>query len=230
MTSKAVYTAIADDYNVLRDHPDVGTDVDWVAFVTHPQKYEASNWDVRPLFSYGEPNARRQAKWYKVQSLLEMAEYDRTLWIDGSCEIVKPYIVHILLECELPFAAYRHIDRDCAYQEAGFSLGMNKYRDEPLREQAQYYVDEYDHPERWGLWFTGVLVRNRCALVERIERAWWSEIDRFSYQDQVSLPVALRSVGYGRNGSLKSADGVTGASLPQKGFSSFVFHHQPMSQ
>lgn len=216
---RAVYTAIAGDYNELRDHPQVDDDLDWIAFVTHPQKYEHSNWDVRPLFSYGEENPRRQAKWYKVQSLLEMAEYDRTLWIDGSCEILQPSTVHIMLHMEVPIALYAHPDRDCLYQEAGFSLGMRKYRDEPIREQAQYYIDEYDHPESWGCWFTGVLLRNRCPEVERIERSWWYEIDRWSYQDQVSLPVVFRNLGV-KPSSLYFTNG------PQ----SFKFHQQPDSE
>lgn len=221
----AVYTAIAGDYNELRDHPDIGDDVDWVAFVTQPTQYESSNWDVRPLFSYGEEDPRRQAKWYKVQSGLEMAEYDRTLWLDGSVEILQPRVLqHLLVPYEdaigavAPIEMYRHTDRDCAYQEAGFSLGMTKYRNEPLREQAQYYLDEYDHPEHVGLWFTTVIARNRCPNVDRIERAWWSEIDRWSVQDQVSLPVVLRYLG------------IKVRALPPKTLSqTFKFHQQPFS-
>ncbi len=194
MTTKAVYTAIAGDYNVLLDHPDI-PGVDWIAFLTYPDRVPHSNWDVRPLFSYGESNERRQAKWYKVQSSLEMAEYDRTLWLDGSCEIQHPPTVAALLELEESIAIFRHPDRDCIYQEAGYCLGMRKYQHEPVREQVQYYVDEYEHPEHYGLWFSGLILRNRCPEVERIERSWWNEIDRWSYQDQLSLPVVFRNLG-----------------------------------
>jgi hypothetical protein len=225
---RAVYTAIAGEYDQLRDHPEV-PGVDWMAFVTHPQQYEHSNWNVRPLFSYGEPDPRRQAKWYKTHSLLEMAEYDRTLWIDGSCEVLSSNIIHILLEVELPFALYKHQDRDCIYQEAGFSLGMRKYRDEPIRAQVQYYLDEYEHPEHWGLWFAGLIVRNRCPLVERIETQWWNEIERWSYQDQISLPVVMRNVGYSSGGGIDYQDHNATCSLPSVGLKGFQFHQQPES-
>ena len=219
MINKAVYTAIAGDYNELRDHPDV-PGVDWVAFVPQPERIECSNWELRPLFSYGEPDPRRQAKWYKVQSLLEMAEYDRTLWIDGSCEVLRPNTVRMLLDFEDPIALYVHPDRDCVYEEAGFSLGMRKYQQEPIRDQVQYYIDEFDHPQHWGLWFTGLLLRNRCPETERIERLWWNEIDRWSYQDQVSLPVVFRNLGIEPRSSLYFVNGKQ----------SFVFHQQPTSK
>lgn len=213
---RACYTAIANGYDELRDHPDI-EDVDWVAYVTLPQQYESSNWDVRPLFGYGETDPRRQAKWYKVQSGLEMAEYDRTVWIDGSVEIGKPQVLADILDVEASFGLYRHTDRDCVYEEAGFSMGMRKYADEPIREQMNYYLDEYDHPQGGGLWWTGIIVRNRSAEVERIERAWWREIERWSVQDQLSLPVVLRYLGEKAH------------TLPQRGYSSFKLHQQPFA-
>lgn len=218
MTNKAVFTAISGDYNQLRDHPRVAG-VDWIAFVDQPGQVTDSNWDVRPLFSYGEEDKRRQAKWYKVQSLLEVAEYDRTLWLDGSCEILQPTAVSKLLDIEAPIALYVHPDRDCAYQEAGFSLGMRKYRDQPIREQAQYYLDG-EYPEHAGLWFTGLLLRNRCPEVERIERAWWNEIDHWSYQDQISLPVVFHNLGI-KPEPLYFVKG---------GRQSFTWHQQPESK
>ena len=179
MPNVAVYTAISDDYNQLYNHPEV-RGVDWVAFVTHPDRVTDSNWDVRPLFSYGEPDMRRQAKWYKTHALLEMAEYDRTLWIDGSCEVLHARAISLLLSIDEPIGMYQHQDRNCIYDEASFSLGMRKYKEQPIREQMQYYLDEYDHPQHWGLWFSAVILRNRCALVERFETQWWNEIDRWS--------------------------------------------------
>ena len=214
---RAVYTAIAGEYNELRNHPEV-PDIDWVAFVTHPERVINSNWDVRPLFSYGEPNLRRQAKWYKVHSLLEMAEYDRTLWIDGSCEVLEKRAIEVMLQVEDSIALFKHGERDCLFEEASFSLGMPKYQNEPLREQVQYYIDEYDHPQHWGCWFTGAILRNRSPLTERIEQSWWREIERWSYQDQVSLPVVFRNLGE------RPLD------FPEIGLHSFKFHQQPQSQ
>lgn len=180
---RVVYTAIADEHNQLRDHPHI-PDVEWVAFVTMPQKYADSNWNVQPLFSYGEVNPRQQETWYKVQSLLELAEYDRTMWLDGSCEILSTdYFKHLLDVSEDPISLFPHQSRDCIYQEAG-----------PIREQVNYYRREYEHPPHWGLWVTGLIVRNRCPDVNRVERLWWNEIDHWSCQDQLSLPVVLRNL------------------------------------
>lgn len=214
--NKACYTAIADNYDPLRNHPDV-PGVDWIAFVSNPAQYSKSNWDIQPLFSYGESDSRRQSKWYKVQSHLEMAEYDRTLWIDGSCEVRSPRAISGLLDIEVPIALYTHPDRDCIYQEAGVSLGMRKYHNEPIREQVQYYIDEYEYPEHWGLWFTGLILRNRCPEVERMERMWWNEIDRWSYQDQLSFPVVMHNLG----------DFPESLYFTSDTHKKFIFHQQP---
>lgn len=188
MNNQAVYTAIADG-SELRDHPPV-TNVDWVAFVTRPQGYEGSNWDVRPLFSYGNTDPHRQVAWYKVQSLLEMAEYERTMWIDQLGDVLPlHYIDH-----ETPFGVCRHDKRDCVYTEANYLL--NHEQTEPIFEQVDYYHDVFEYPEHAGLWDTSLIIRNRCPDTERIERQWWNEIDRWSYFDQLSLPVVLHNLSF----------------------------------
>ena len=200
MNKFCVYTAIAGDYDPLRTHP-VVPGVDWVAFLdetTYWNKGDQSrtDWDVRRISVPADiTHPRMRAKWYKVLSQLELPEYEHTMWVDGKIQLKDPAFVSEVLSSDAPITMFRHPDRDCIYDEASSTRGMRKYRDEPIDSQVLCYSQEYDHPSHWGLWETGIIGRRRSATTERIERSWWHEIERWSYQDQLSLPVVLRAEG-----------------------------------
>ena len=92
---------------------------------------------------------------------------------------------------------FAHPDRDCIYDEVGASRGMAKYAGLPLDEQvASYRADDF--PPRAGL-IAGGLIARRVGQpgIDAIEAAWWAENLRWTYQDQLSLPVVLWRLGAG---------------------------------
>src|SRR5437879_1575817 len=76
------------------------------------------------------------------------------------------------------------------YAEAEFSKTMPKYFDQPIAEQIESYRAE-GYPARMGLIATGLIARSTAADLSAIEEMWWDENLRWSYQDQLSLPVVL---------------------------------------
>jgi hypothetical protein len=61
-------------------------------------------------------------------------------------------------------------------------------------EQADAY-SLAGHPERWGLWATGVIARRHTDAVRELGVRWLHETERWSFQDQISQPYALRETG-----------------------------------
>jgi Protein of unknown function (DUF616) len=222
MNRCAVFTAISGNYDALRSHP-VMPGVDWIAFLdaetlTTNIKHSYS-WEVRPIEVPADiTHPRTRAKWYKVLSQLELPEYERTLWIDGKVQLKDSDFVTTVLNSVETLAMFRHPERDCIYAEASATRHMRKYQDEPIDAQIQYYSDVYDHPEHWGLWESGIIGRKRCAMTERIEHSWWNEIEQWSNQDQLSLPIVFRAEGY-------TPDRIKGNMWTSKSFN--IYTHNP---
>jgi hypothetical protein len=68
---------------------------------------------------------------------------------------------------------------------------MPKYHNLPLHDQVATYRAE-GYPEHHGLMACTVIARHfNDDRLECINEAWWQENLRWTYQDQLSLPVVL---------------------------------------
>lgn len=190
--SVACYTAICGGYDDLKSHPDIA-DVDFVAFTDDPT-LASEEWTVRLVAPDGT-HPRDQAKQFKLFPHCWLPEYDFTIWVDGSHEILTDRFALDAIAAidETGIAVYEHPWRSCIYEEAAGSLEEQpeKYQGTPITEQVGSYRAA-GHPENWGLYATGTIARYRSPQVAMLMEAWAAEIDRWTYQDQLSLPVVCR--------------------------------------
>lgn len=192
----AIITAVYDGYDTLKPAcPQDGVDVDWV-FVT----------DDRAMISVGESlgwrviveprpgvHPNRAAKRPKFLPW-EYTDAPMSVWVDGSFRIVSPEFIYSALLLADPIAQFKHPWRDCLYAEARECMAIRKYDPAVLSAQIHEYSVQ-GHPENWGLWATGVIARTHTYAVKQLGKQWLEEINRWSYQDQVSQTHVLRKVG-----------------------------------
>lgn len=191
----AVYTAIAGDYDPLREHPHIDG-VDWIAFTDRPADAARTDWEWRQLVIDPTDGPRQRAKWYKINAHLALPEYDRTLWVDGSVQFHDSDFITMALESDAAWTVFAHPDRNCVYDEAIASRGLRKYDGCPIEEQVAYYRS-IDHPEHWGLWCMTLMARNhRQPETTQIEKRLWAEVDRWPTNDQIAFPVVFRQSLY----------------------------------
>jgi hypothetical protein len=118
---------------------------------------------------------------------------DASLWMDGSIHVRDGAFVELvqalLAEHELVLTDHPE-DRDCLYQEAAHCRDWPKYRSEPLEDQIEHYR-ELGMPEHFGLWAAGSIARRHTDRMREFGDAWLSEMQRWTIQDQVSLPFVL---------------------------------------
>lgn len=117
------------------------------------------------------------------------------VWLDAHLEVTTSTLIGELVEQlgDGTVGAFRHGFHTTITQEAKLASTLAKYAGYDLAGQAKAYL-EAGHPDDWGLWTTGVMVRRPGATVE-FGNAWQAEIDQWGPEDQISLPVALRSTG-----------------------------------
>lgn len=195
MRSVSVITAIYDGYDTLKPAmPQEGIDVDWVCVTdTVPSKVDTFlGWRIvyEPLPGVHPNRAAKHPKTHPWR----YTDAPASVWLDASFQATSPTFVRDALSYAGPLAQFSHPWRDCLYDEVEASRGLSKYAGQPLLEQARAYRDS-GHPEHWGLWAAGVIARFHTPAVQSFGDLWKSQIDLWSFQDQVSEPFALRLLG-----------------------------------
>lgn len=199
MSDVAILTAVYDGYDALKPVlAQRGVDVDWV-FVTDDPELGAQEallgWRVvyEPRPGVHPNRAAKYPKYWPWRYTAAPA----SLWVDASFRIVsETFAADALgqLTDEAPIAQFAHPWRDCIYAEAEASAPLAKYDGEPVLKQAEHYRAA-GHPEGWGLWATGIIGRRHTSTVRELGDLWGAETDRWSFQDQISEPYALRQTG-----------------------------------
>lgn len=210
-----IYTAIFGDYDDLKPVPDQFVDCDFLCFTDDFPAREASGWRLIRSGRHAAWHPRMRAKLFKLMShrisshgrlawrynplaasLDRSPFHDVLIWIDASLRIksrsfAEELIRHIGRD---DWAMFVHPDRDCIHDEADLSVHLAKYRGLPIREQVEAYRRD-GYPAKAGLYASGIIARS--AALAPIHAAWWAETCRWTYQDQLSLPVVLWRLGAG---------------------------------
>jgi len=170
--------------------------VDWVCFTDQAELVAPAPWRVvHQAARFDQPCLAA-----KVHKTTPTADTTDVVWIDASMEVTsRSFVREALAARHDGVAVFAHPRRDCIYAEAEASLGAEaqggKYADQPLLDQVAAYRAD-GHPERGGLYACGVVawdLANPTAV--KLGRAWLEECERWSWQDQLSFPVACRRLG-----------------------------------
>lgn len=180
----ALVTSIYGGHDELHELP-AGIRCDDAVCVTDDDELRSDTWrvvvDPKP-----DEHPNRAAKLPKLLPWL-FTDCSSSVWIDAAYRVLDADFPWLAVSRALPWAAHKHPGRDCIYDEADVSMRMPKYELEPIREQIEHYRSE-QMPRHWGLWENGCTARLHTLEVCMIAEAWQAEIERFSFQDQISAP------------------------------------------
>lgn len=194
----AVITTVTDGYDILKAVPlQFGLTPEFIALTDGKETAEPDHgWSVLDVNSWADAADRRHpnrlAKIAKCEPW-RFTDAPYSIWIDASYRITSSTFAFEAVKFANPIAQFVHPWRNCVYDEAAASVGLDRYTDtwESIRSQSREYSG-IGHPPHWGLWATGVIVRKHTSDVREMGSQWLAEIRRHSYQDQISEPVSLR--------------------------------------
>lgn len=175
------YTCVLNDFDLLRDHPEGK----FIAFTDKP----SDKWET------GEPctlfkDDRRNSRIQKIMPHL-FFEADYSIYLDGGIQLLVPpqKIIDEFLK-DKDVAAFRHITRDCVYEEAEACAGLGLEDPRILKQQAEEY-QRLGIPKHYALYEGAVIVRKHTPEVERMNEKWWAHYCRYGKRDQISFPIAF---------------------------------------
>jgi hypothetical protein len=196
----AVVTAVTGRYDHPRRDTHFDPDVDYLYFSDDwSAKVAREPWQrVRLEMNGRDLHPRRLAKGPKLNPhrFDELDAYRYVVWVDGGIHIRSADFVReivAMIGTSGIILSPHHDGRTDAYGEA--EIRPPKYADEPLDEQVAAY-HRAGYPGNDGLYECGVMARDmEHGNIRELGRYWEGEVERFSYQDQVSLPFVLWSLG-----------------------------------
>lgn len=194
MERVAVYTAIFGGYDYLKEQPLI-PGVDYVCFTDDPG-LTAPGWRVI-VGKARHLHPRLSAKWYRTHPHRVLSAYRRSIYIDGSVQILTPDFVPAMLAAlgNRDMALFQHPARHNVRDEAEFCVPIEKYRGQPMVAQVDHYA-ALGFPDQSGLYATGLIARrHRTRTMRRFGRAWMQENVRWTYQDQLSAPYLFWKFG-----------------------------------
>jgi hypothetical protein len=120
------------------------------------------------------------------------ADADVYIWCDANVRVAdQSFIAWCLAGLgDAEIAIPRHPDAPRISDDMALAATQPRYSSLPMAQQiAHYAADGFD--EGFGNWWTGVVVRWGTAAVPAFGDAWLSEMIRWTYHDQLSLPYVL---------------------------------------
>jgi hypothetical protein len=135
-----------------------------------------------------------EAKRYKILSHLFFDD-EITIWTDANIALRWPAAetVEFFLG-DADMALFKHPFRETPWQEFSALREQKRFRLPWLQKQLQDQEEAYFKaglPSDTPLYECSFLIRRNNERVNRLMEAWWAQICRWQWRDQVSLPYCL---------------------------------------
>ena len=132
-----------------------------------------------------------EAKVYKVLAH-QFIEADYSIWVDGNISLlISPeQLVKEYMKDEYEIAVFKHPKRNCLYDEAERLKEIFPSLIQTIDSQMYHYYRQ-EFPKQNGLKECSVIIRKHNKEIEKFNNAWWSEICRWTYRDQLSFTYIL---------------------------------------
>jgi GT2 family glycosyltransferase len=190
----AIYTAVSGGYDSGKLPEKLDSRFDYILFTDVPAT-DTGVWQVRPITYFHEDKARA-ARFVKVHPHLLLEDYDMAIWIDSNIMMLGDIygLVERFLSSGKGVAAVPHPLRKSIYEELDACTQCQKDDPEIMRQQiAHLRAMGFEHDD---LIESGFMMFNlKDGRVGSFLDLWWTEIDRFSRRDQLSLNFALSESG-----------------------------------
>lgn len=187
---KVVFSAIAGGYESIRIPSFIDPNFDYVLFTDKPSP-DTGVWKIRPI-PYWNSEQTRITRYVKLHPHFLFSDIDIAIWIDHNVLIKKNFssIVDDFIKSGLPIATYYHPERSNIYEEAEECLKRKLDNPETIKRQISIYREKgFSHDD---LPDTAIMMFNmKHKSLRQILNNWWSDLDKYSYRDQLSFNPAI---------------------------------------
>lgn len=185
-----VYTCITGGYDYLKEIQSPNPNIDYVCFSDKP--ITSKTWKIKEIPGMLNLLSKQKiARCLKIMPHLFLSEYDVSVWIDGSIEVLRDTNEFISKSMNGYFSISKHPLRNCIYEEAVAVLHRQKDLADTVVSQILRYK-ELGYPKNHGLIQSGIIVRKHNTIeCKKLCEDWWKEVLVGSCRDQLSFNFVI---------------------------------------
>lgn len=187
-----VYTCITDGFgDILYDPLIVEDGIEYFCFTNKDIK--SNVYKILPL-PYNLDNDRRNSRFPKINSHIVFPQSEVTIWHDGVYQIKSIKSLLKSLKSDWSFCTFKHSSRKSVTEEIRACCIQKKENPNILNNQYKSYISEGFNDN--CLFENSCLIRKNNSIVKDINNLWWSEYQKWSCRDQISLPYVFWKLDY----------------------------------
>jgi|SRR5919112_2769232 hypothetical protein len=196
MDKRAIYTVITGGYDTLKDPLIKSEGWEYICFTDDPG-LTSDTWEIRVINAQEVAlDSQRLQRKIKILAHVFLPQYRFTIYLDGSTVQTRDFNKLLQsIQYKGGMALKKHRKRNCVYEEVAACVKLNKDSRVVLIDQMQHYYNS-GYPANNGLYESGILIRENCYAVNSICTKWYSELEKYSIRDQVSLPYVMHIWGF----------------------------------
>jgi hypothetical protein len=189
---RAIYTALIGDYedlNELAGSPEPGVDR---ICLTNNRELVSSTWQIIHVDSDFPADPIRSQRMLKIRGHSVLADYDETLYVDNTVELLAPVsgILDVWLD-GVDIAIPTHSFRTSVGEEFLEVTSSGLDSRERFTEQLDHYSRTYPTAIEQRPFWNGIIARRKSAASDALCKTWADHVLRYSRRDQLSLTVAI---------------------------------------
>jgi hypothetical protein len=193
---RVVFTCLFGYSEAFANHRYVDDLTDFICF-TDDKSLRSDVWTFRYM-DPGQLGPVRTAKMPKILPHRFLDGYEASLYLDNTTVLTAPVgnVFAFLDQSTSPMVCFRHSERSCVYQEADKVIEFG-YDDEAVVRQQMSHYRATGYPVDAGLIFGGVLLRrHNDPMLKAVMEAWFDQVLRHSYRDQLSFNVVAHRMRF----------------------------------
>ena len=172
MNKFAIYTACIGGYDNILQPEVIDERFDYFLFTNDVREESVGVWQVQKV-EYTNPDMTRIARYVKTHPEELLPEYEATLWLDSSLQIISQYIYNRFVELfnqGFNIASVKHPKRDCIYDEAYVIYGLDT--EENIFRWCHRLRKE-NYPRHRGMFENNIIFRTHNERVKEVDTMWW---------------------------------------------------------
>lgn len=189
---KVVYSILLDDYDIISTF---AKQKDFKYFLFSDEKYKNTNWTIIsfPKLKKNKISKIKMTRYIKLFPHLFFKDYELSIYIDASY-VINGDLNELLLRVLNPsFDLYllQHPERSRIFQEFSAVIYYKKEKKKIVNLVKKRYKEK-NFPDNLALTENCIIIRrHNNKNIIKLMKAWWNEIKKYSYRDQLSLNYAI---------------------------------------
>lgn len=193
----AIYTCVAGGYDSIREPLTIEENVDYY-MISDDSSLAGSlyTWiDVDAIVPNADLTPKDKNRYCKMHPYLLFPDYDFSIYLDGSIQIVNPVSHNTEKIGKTGLAMHKHRNSDCVYSEGIFLTWLGVVDKEKQKSDIVRYI-EAGVPRHFGLFECGMIVTDLCnPLAKVLYEKWYEEYNTGVKRDQQALIYTLWKMG-----------------------------------